>query len=265
MLVVVALALVGSVYTLWLPQFRVQEVAASGPNAEAISSIAQAQLTGTYALIVPKNSILFIPREPIRNAVLAEFPDVADVEIARASFTALDVTVTPRAKAFIWCGTSFATPYPDGVCFEADGGGLIYRMSGITVDAASTTTPTVVTTQNGVPVSDLRIYSPLDTELAEGQSPVGTRVSKAAAMPDVLKLVEAINSLNVPIVAITLRDDEADLWVNDATRITYVVGREPSAAKLAESVIPTLNLTDGTIQYLDLRFNGKAYLKRYGE
>jgi hypothetical protein len=263
----------------------VQEVSASGPNADRIEAAAKEQLAGTYAFVVPRDSIFFLPKEAMQDAVLAQVPEAADISISRSSFTTLEIAAASRTKAFVWCGVAVDRPMPDGSCYEADSGGLIYARIGGAAESVAAGTTVITDTANaddaattpsaGVAPSvsapgalqngDLLVYSALDRELGEGQSPIGARVVRAASMPDALRFVEAVEFLNVPVVSLVLRDDEADLWVNDSTRITYVIGREESAAQLAASVIPKLDLLDGTIQYLDLRFNGKAYLKRYGE
>ena len=70
-----------------------------------------------------------------------------------------------------------------------------------------------------------------------------------------------MKSLNVPIVSLVLRGDEADLYPQSGTRITYVLGQEQAAAQLAKAAFPSLDLNDGSVQYVDLRFDGKVYYK----
>ena len=259
-LVVLGIVLAAAVYALWLPQFRIQEVQAEGPGRDHMIEVAQTTLRGTYAFVVPRNSIFFFPKEDIRAAILADNPEAGALSISRNSFTSISITATARAKTFVWCGTQVETPYGDGTCFDTDAEGLVFRPAGVS------TSTMVVSVSSSTPTSpgDLRIYAPLDRDVSEG-SPIGARVTGAEAIPNALRLVKAIRGLGVPISALSLRGDEADLWVNRTTRITYVLGREEETAQLAASVIPGLTLTDGSIQYLDLRFKGKAYVKRYGE
>lgn len=253
--VLIAVAL----YVMWLPQLRIQEVTASGPGAQSVEEAALGALAGTYGYVVPRNSVFFFPKSAIRSAILTQHPDIAAVSIKRSSFDSIVLAATPRMAAFVWCGASIILPV-NGSCYEADAEGLVFkpRPEELAASIGSTTPPQFVT-------NELRVYSALASELAEGASPVGMRVSYASAIPDALRFVKAIRELGVPVAALALRDDEADLWVNETTRITYVLGHELDAAQLAASVIPTLDLTDGTIEYLDLRFPGRAYVQRYGE
>jgi hypothetical protein len=223
--------------------------------------VANKALTGTYAFIIPRNSIFFFPKDDVRAAILREHPEAGALSISRDSFSSITIEATPRAKGFVWCGISLDAPYANETCFDTDVEGLVFRPSDVS------TSTVVLTVASGTPMTpgDLRIYAPVDQDLGEGASPVGARVVGATNIPNALRFVKAVRDLGVPVSALQLRGDEADLWVNKSTRITYVLGREEEAVQLAASVVPELTLDDGSIQYLDLRFKGKAYVKRYGE
>ena len=248
-------------YLLWLPAVRIQTVEASGPNAEEAAQTARESISGTYLYVLPRNSIFFFPKERVRKTVLAAHPQISALSVSRKSFTSIQLSGTSRASSFVWCGVHIDAAFPGGQCFEADAEGLVFKEAGIS------TTTSVLSTGSDTPATsgDLRIYSPLDREIGEGQSPIGARVTRAESIPNALRFVKAIRGFGIPVSSLSLRVDEADLWLSSPTRITYVLGREEEAAQLAASVIPTLTLTDGSIEYLDLRFKGKAYVKRYGE
>jgi coproporphyrinogen III oxidase len=197
----------------------------------------------------------------MREAVLASQPEIVALSIRRTSFSSIALMGTPRTKAFIWCGATIDTGFAEGGCFESDAEGLVFRQAGVN------TSTVVLTTGDETPATagDLRIFAPLDREVGEGGSPIGARIVNHEAIPDALRFVKAIRSLNVPVSALALRGDEADLWLSGPTRITYVLGSEEMAAQLAASVVPTLDLTNGSVQYVDLRFSGKAYVKKHGE
>ena len=46
------------------------------------------------------------------------------------------------------------------------------------------------------------------------------------------------------------------------TRVTYVLGDEQNAFTALTSARDDLNLADGSLEYVDLRFDGKVYLKK---
>lgn len=245
-----AAVLVGIEYAVWLPSMRINEVTATGPQQDGVQQIALDSLHGTYAYLIPRNSIIFFSGDKIRRAVLAAYPDIAAVSVHRASSHAITVVASPRATAFIWCGASIDTPYVDGSCYDADAEGLLFAQA--TVDSIQAS-------------STLRIFGPLDTEVNADISPVRAHVVHAAAIPNALRFVKAMRGLGAPVSALGIHDDEADLWLQGPTRITYILGHEEQATRLAASALPTLSLTDHSIEYIDLRFEGKVYVKKFGQ
>ncbi|MDB5190154.1 MAG: hypothetical protein JWN49_480 [Parcubacteria group bacterium] len=253
-LFIVLVIIAGAFYALWQPFDRIQTVQVQGPDSDIAHQIALTTLGGTYWHLVPRNSTFFFPSAKIRAAVLDANPDLSAVSFSRTSFSSLEIRTTARASVFIWCGTTIDTPYSDGSCFDADIEGLLFKIADPSeVGTASSTT------------NRIRVFSGLDREIDSNQSPVRAHVAYSSAIPEALKFVTAVQQLGVPVSALALRGDEADLWVQGPTRITYVLGHEKDAAELAASSLPNLALTNGSIQYVDLRFPGKVYIKKYGE
>lgn len=244
--VLAALLVAGLFYLAWLPAFRVSAVSADGPHAEEVKAIAERSLQGTYALVLPRNSLFFIPEEEMRASLLEAFPDIEAISITADGLTALRVRTLPRAEAFVWCGT--APALADGACYSANAEGLIFAP--VSPDVASTS-------------EALRVYGALEGQ--DAPSPVKAHIGYASRIPEALRFVKAMQTLGADVVSLSLRDDEADLYTKAGTRITYVLGREQEAAGIAASVFPQLALNDGSVSYVDLRFSGKAYFKRAGE
>lgn len=246
-----AVILVGAVlYGFWRPEVRIQEVVAP---SDAHVAIAKESLSGAYWYVFPRDSIFFYPEAAIRTAVMEEYPEISSLSISRTGFTSISLKTVSRTAAFWWCGTPENASAANTTCYEADAEGLIFRPV-IAEDASSTPTG-----------SALRIYANL-AEADRGPSyPLKARMENLDNIPDVLRFVKAMKSLGVSPVSLAIREDEADLFVPSSgrgTRITYVLGREEVAAALAAAVFPSLNLTDGSVEYVDLRFSGKAYVKR---
>lgn len=238
-LVIVALIAGLLVYGLHRPEVRIRTVEASGAHADAMPKIALDALKGSYYFVIPKDSVLFYPEEEVRAAILDAFPDISSLSIGRTGFSSLSVEALTRIQAFSWCGAMMGDAL--ATCYEADGEGFIFRE---TAPATST----------------LRIYG----QLKDIDAPViGNEVAAADQVPIALQFVRAIESMGAGVESLQLRGDETDLFIRgSATRITYILGQEREAAQLAASVLPTINLTDGSIEYLDLRFEGKAYVNK---
>ncbi|MES2668308.1 MAG: hypothetical protein V4644_01285 [Patescibacteria group bacterium] len=239
------LLLAGLFYLAWLPAFRVSGVSASGPHAEEAKLLAEQSLEGLHAFILPRDSLFFIPEDDMRARILAAHPDIEAVSVTADGLDTLKLETLPRAEAFAWCGTAVETPAV--TCFSANAAGLIFAEK-----------PQALATSSEA----LKVYAA--TVGQEGPSPVGSSISYASRIPEALRFVKALQTLGADIVSIGLRDDEADLYTEAGTRITYVLGKEQEAAGTAASVFPQLSLNDGSIRYVDLRFPGKAYFKRAG-
>lgn len=234
-------------YLAWLPALRVQTVTAEGPAPEAVSLLTKELLSGTHLFIVPRDSLFFIPESDIRARILETHPEISAVTLQDNGLTGLHVVSIPRARAFVWCGLSKDTSLT--TCFDTDPDGLIFAPYAGTEPVASSTL-------------NLRMYAAIN---GDSDNPVSTHIKQASAIPNALQLARALKSLNANIAEVALRGDEADFYTIGGTRITYVIGREREAAQLAASAFPQLSLNDGSVEYVDLRFDAKVYLRRAGE
>lgn len=232
---------------LWQRPLRIQTVVATGPASGTAEEVARDELRGTYAFLIPRSSTFFFPEQQIRARVLAADPGIAAVSLRRTSFTSLSVVTSGRAASFLWCGE---LPDSGSPCYPADAQGLVFAAADLTVSTSSPSLP--------------RLHAPL-AEGADASNPAGARIAHADNLMNVLKLVRAIESLGIDVAYTTLAGDEAELRTAYGTRLRYVIGREEEAAATAASALPPLDIPSGTYEYVDLRFPGKAYAKRFGE
>ncbi len=235
------------VYGFWRPEVRIARVIAA---SDSYAALAKAELSGTYYHVFPRDSFFFYPERSIREAILAESPSVASVSVSREGFDAIQITTTERRSALRWCGTPAEAPLVSHECYEADADGMLFRVAA--AESASST-------------PELRVYAELDTASSTDQYPLRAKVLGVDNMRDVLRFINDVQSFSVPVHALGIRGDEADLYTPNGTRITYVIGKEREAKESAAAAFPKLNLVDGSVQYVDLRFPGKVYVKRAGE
>lgn len=244
---ILILALVAaSFYVAWLPAFRISSVTAKGPHAEEAQRLAKRTLEGTHAFVLPRNSLFFIPESDVRARILAEYPDIEAVSISANGLNELSITTLPRAEAFVWCGTS--QDVSDGQCYSTNAEGFIFAQVPLEISSTS---------------EALRVYAGIEGQ--QGETPIAAHISYASRIPEALRFIKAIQTLGANVVSVSFRADEADIYTQAGTRITYVLGREQEAAGIAASVFPQLSLNDGSVSYVDLRFSGKAYFKRTNE
>jgi hypothetical protein len=195
--------------------------------------------------VFPRDSFFFVSETAIRNLILDTYPDVSAISISRTGLTSLSIFIVERVASFRWCGFSIASSSP---CYLSDAEGLIF---GEMNDHSASSTQIL-----------LGLYAPL-VEKVVSSSPLRAHVLGADKVPSALRFINAIALLGAAIDRLQLRNDEADVYVKGTdTRITYVLGHEEEAATLAGVTLPKLHLTDDSIDYIDLRFLGKAYFKK---
>lgn len=291
-LILFLLVLAALLYGLTQPALRISHVRVEGAD-EASAARMQAQamqaLTGSYYGIIPHNSVMFFAERRVRTMVLAGHLEFAAASIAHEGLTGLVIRVSPRTAVGQWCGLAptpglpaqaGVTPY----CYLYDPLGFIYAAvpgQDVAVIDASTATTTDATSSPQAdatsaassaafvpPAPDIKtinaftLYAPLVNNV---QEPLGATLAHAAQLPDAFAFARQVANLGSEVRAIVVRGDEADLLLASGTRVTYVLGHEQEAYAALLSAKSDLNLASGALDYVDLRFPGKVYLKKKGE
>ena len=255
-LVLLAAALGALVYGLQQSSVRVSHVVIYGAD-QSLAAIATAAMQGSYLGLIPRDSVFFIPESRIRDALMASDPSIAAVSIFRNGLTGLSVKVDYRVPIARWCGAtppaliaSSTEPRSVAGCDVFDANGFVY---------ASTTTDT--------PLNDFLLYEPLVPDQSGRSSTstgaiIGATLPHATALPAVFDFARQLITFGSPVTAVVLREDEVDDYLASGTRITYVLGNEENAFTALASARADFNLADGSLEYVDLRFPGKMYLKK---
>lgn len=225
----------------WQQGLRVQAVSAQGVHAESVEHIARAQMQGTLGYVIPRNSFFFVPQKDIRQEILKTHPAIESVSIRADGLQRITITTSPRTEAFVWCGATYVAGYAS--CYSANAEGLIFAPSA----------PEAAT--QGV----LRFYGALE---GDALNPIGVYMANKDHISDALRFIKTIQALGPAISVYVFRGDESDLMTRAGSRITYVTGREQEAFETARNALSNLSLNDGSIEYVDLRFPGRAYFKR---
>lgn len=206
----------------------------------SLSSYAESAMNGKYFGIIPRDSIFFFPEEKIRSDILSANGDMAAVSISRNGFTGISIKIDYRVPIARWCGSP-----SDAECYFFDSNGLIYA-----------------TTTDAQPVNSFTMYESLD----EGQTFTGGSIGKilpnADMFPMAFDFARQLGTLGSPVTSVVIHDYEVDNYLASGTRVTYVLGYERDAFTALVSARDKFNLSDGSVDYIDLRFEGKMYLKK---
>jgi len=248
-------------YELWQPSLRISHVQIFGAD-QSLSDVATSALEGSYFGIIPRDSTFFFPASRIRRDIIAQHPDIAAVSVFRSGFTGLSIRINNRAAIARWCGLAptVFVPNPSAghgseeYCYVFDASGFIFA-----ADGASETPPRATSTPV---INSAKLYGPLAGDTLE---PLRATLLHAEQLPHTFDFARQVATLGSPVNAIVLRDDEVDDLLASGTRVTYVLGHEQDAYTALVSSRANMNLADGSVEYVDLRFDGKVYLKKTGE
>ncbi len=241
---------------------RISQVEILGADLSLVS-YATSTMQGNYFGIIPRDSIFFFPEEHIRANILASHNDIAAVSISRNGFTRISIKADYRVPIARWCGSTASTSSGQASSPQTASAGVeeycyVFDANGVIFSAVSSTTQTV---------NAFRLYAPID--LARGWSPavsvvepLHATITNADKIPTVFDFARQLSVFGSSVASIVIHDGEVDNNLANGTRITYVLGREQDAFTALVSARTNLNLSDGSIEYVDLRFDGKVYVKR---
>jgi hypothetical protein len=224
------------------------EESMSADTQESLLAIATTAMLGNYFGIIPRDSIFFFPGARIRANILTAHPELAAISISRNWMTGLSITAQNRVPIAEWCpytifeqaSTTFATSSPATTsCYLFDANGFIF----------ATTSPLQT-------INSFVVFSTL-----MNNNPIGSTLPNADKLPIAFNFARQLSSFGATASSIVFRGDEVDDYVTTGTRITYVLGDEQNAFTALSSARNNFNLSNGSVEYVDLRFDGKIYIK----
>ena len=241
--ILLLLLLAAALYGLQQPSVRISHIAVYGGD-ESLREVAVRAMDGSYLGIIPRNSTFFIPKARIRSEILTAHPDIAAVSFFRSGFTGLTIKVIDRAPIARWCGSIGSSQVSPGEqCYVFDASGVLFALAASTTEAINTFT----------------LYASLQGESIE---PMRATIAQADKLPATFDLARTLATVGPAAERIVIQSDEVTVYLTSGTRIVYVLGAEQAAYAALISARDHLNLTDGSLEYVDLRFEGKVYTKQ---
>jgi cell division septal protein FtsQ len=238
----------GLVYGLQQSPVRISNIVVYGAETfptsrqESFLAIASSTIQGEYFGLIPRDSIFFFPGSRIRADIISAHPGIAAVSIFRNGLTGISIKLNERVPIARWCGLA-PTPGVDEYCYVFDANGFVFA-------AAATSTETV---------NSFALYAPL---VGDTEEPLRATISRADQLPAVFDFARELAIFGSPVVRVVIRNDEVDDYLKSGTRVTFVLGNEENAFTALVSARDNLNLVDGSLDYVDLRFDRKMYIKR---
>jgi hypothetical protein len=105
-LVSIIVLVIATIVIARLKQFQIATIEVTGTQVidpAAIEKVADTVLDGSYAWVIPKRTVFFVPTGMIHDAILKAWPRIASIDIERTSLTDLHITIDEHQAAYLWC------------------------------------------------------------------------------------------------------------------------------------------------------------------
>ncbi len=228
---------------------RISRINVYGADA-SFAAYAKEAMQGSYFGIIPRDSTFFFPASSIRASILAAHPDIAAVSIFRNGLTGISIKTDDRAPIARWCGSSAVSQTASTSPTSGKENCYLFDASGFIFATATTSTQTI---------NSFMLYAPLQASSSE---PLLMTIAHADELPAAFDFARQLDTLGSPVTQVVIQGDEVDDYLASGTRVMYVLGHENDAFTALVSARANVNLADGSLDYVDLRFDGKVYLKK---
>jgi len=232
--------------------FLIADISFSGPphiDQAVLREMTEEKLSGSYAHLISRSSIFFYPARDIEHSLLEAFPEVASVRVGLRSLQSLSVTLQPREAVGQWC---IDNPVSEGgvseePCFLFDADGFIFKEA----DASS---------EVGYP-------SFFGGEVSSDR-PVGDIFLDSSRILNFLSLLSELAGVPVRVAKVhILEGGEAAVLLSGGARLLFLEGADVGAVvDNLKRLVSDRELVprDGdtlSVEYIDLRFGNKVYVK----
>ncbi len=266
----VLIILAGCLYGVaWLwrqPFWSISSVVVSGmtaANNAVVHSIAAADLSGAYGLVISKSNELVYPQGKIKQDILTAFPQIATVTFTLTNHV-LYLTLTERHQTYWWCAAPGFTPaFPDPTtilttthCDQMDAHGFIFKPVG------DTATSTASTTSSTPPF--FRFYGQVasTSSFVLGTSYMNMRATSFSALAE---FITTVTNRGLPSYALVTRPDGVrELYLTAGGMIVFDANQNlDQVIHDIAALQATTSIFNGTttLAYVDLRVGNKAFYR----
>ncbi len=250
LLVIVALA----GWLLRHPEVTISSIVITGNNltpTEDIEVLIQDELDSSYALVIPKRSAFFYPKNKLITTIDEAFARIEGVVVRQKNFTTLRIDVAERSPFALWCGKEFVEDGERfGDCYFIDDQSYVYA-------SAPDFTGNVFFKYFGA-------LALADNDRED--APIGSTYMSEQDFFGIRPFIGAFEDLGYAPLSLTRMDDgDFELRMDDGAKIIF-----SSDTKLSilldnmESILDSDSFReakDQPLEYIDLRFGNKVYYK----
>ncbi|MBI2046099.1 MAG: hypothetical protein HYT28_01585 [Parcubacteria group bacterium] len=236
---------------------RVHVVTVQGNVAIAsttLTAMMTESIAGTYAFLVPKDTVLFYPREAMVASILSAYPRIKTADIKTQNFDTIVLSLTERKPEYVWCNhpTVAKEIAETPTCYFADDSGYIFDR------APSFSNPVF-----------FEVESPLVNEFGSPRAgnPVGNFILPEEALKKIVVFKDRLSVAGIETIALrVLPGDDYELRIKNGGKIIF--NGKQNFDTVLENLSAALRVSDlskaldgAFLQYIDLRFGNKVFYK----
>jgi cell division septal protein FtsQ len=251
----------GFVYGIHRPALRIAHVyvtTGGSLDPDMVSASVLSSLEGSRLLFIPKNSSVFLSTDTLEASLREQYPRIKDVSVRRGGTQAVSIAIAERDPAALWCGDvvppvayTYGVQAEDeqeevwGECYLVDGGAYVYARA-------------PVYTGNVFP----RYYGSLSRA-----EPVDQHMTDPEEFSRWQGLFTSFKDEGRELKALLFVDErDVELYITGGLRVLVLRQEDPSlVVRRLAAALSSLSPEGGVIEYVDMRFGNKVYVKRVGE
>lgn len=246
-----------------LPETTITQVGVSGTSLvvpDDIKILGHDHLSGRYLGVVSRAHTLLYPKDRIRETLLDTYPQIASLDIRRSDLTTLQVVVDERQPRHLWCGGEPSGHTVRSQCYFLDDEGVIFakapRFSGSVFLE-------IYMTPEGASVREQPYY----------EAPLGHYLFAGDGFTRVVSLHDRLEEQGLAIERLICdTNNDCSFFLDNGVALHIARSDEVDEIMQAfETILKTDRLSmkhlterDSRLEYIDLRFNNRAFFRFEG-
>jgi hypothetical protein len=244
--IVAALLLIvtGVVFGLRAERINIADIDIKGNSAlatKALREFAEEEISGNYAYVLPKSSILLYPRKNLQATLLESFKEIKEVDVSYGSLQSISISIEERKPYALYCGTQISTTTD---CYFLDEGGFIFTKA---------------------PEFSGNVFLRYFGKIEEGE-PVGKQFVDTENFRETNFFLASLFELGLnPITFSIVNEDDLEIMLEAGGKIMF--GQKQSLSNIYENIQSVFDGDEfdeeglSTLDYADFRFGNKVYFK----
>ncbi len=225
-----------------------------------LEQIVRSKLEGRYFYLFARKNTLIFPQREIKQAILDEEKQIAEVQIRRINLTDIVVKVTERQSEFLWCGLE--APVDEqlgdmGGCYFINDQGYIFS-------EAPYFSGTVY----------FKVFGLLDTK-EKPQDFIGQYVTPPETFKQLIAFKEKLETLSLKPIGLIIKSNneyalllEPARWGGPVPKVLFdtesnmeTIGHNLETALATAPLRSDIKKRYGQLLYLDLRYKNRVFYK----